>query len=94
MFAVLIQSTAFCIEIFLALPWTSVLSKTGIYSVCVTSVCAAYPQEPLSVLSETLQRCGRAAPEPRLLRSAGPGSLLAAYVVGIYTDRKLLSYGG
>lgn len=49
-------------------------------------------EEPLSVLSDALSRCGRAPPEPRLLRSAGPGSLLAAYVVGVYSDRKLLSY--
>ncbi|KAF0291836.1 39S ribosomal protein L44, mitochondrial [Amphibalanus amphitrite] len=48
--------------------------------------------EPLSVLSDVLRRCGREPPEPRLLRSAGPGSLLAAYVVGVYSDRKLMGY--
>ncbi|XP_043234390.1 39S ribosomal protein L44, mitochondrial-like [Amphibalanus amphitrite] len=49
-------------------------------------------EEPLSVLSDVLRRCGREPPEPRLLRSAGPGSLLAAYVVGVYSDRKLMGY--
>ncbi|XP_037091848.1 39S ribosomal protein L44, mitochondrial-like [Pollicipes pollicipes] len=47
-------------------------------------------EEPLSVLGDTLRRCGRGPPESRLLRSAGPSSLLAAYLVGVYSDRQLM----
>ena len=33
---------------------------------------------------------GLPAPEPRLLRRTGPGSLLASYTVGLYVDRELV----
>jgi len=48
-------------------------------------------EEPLALLTEVLDRCGRGLPEPRLLRSAGPETLLASHIVGIYSDKKLLA---
>uniref|UniRef100_A0A182YJT9 Large ribosomal subunit protein mL44 n=1 Tax=Anopheles stephensi TaxID=30069 RepID=A0A182YJT9_ANOST len=49
--------------------------------------------DPLRTLQEYCKERGMAEPEPRLIGNVGRNTLLAAYNVGIYSDRKLLGTG-
>uniref|UniRef100_A0A182PC26 Large ribosomal subunit protein mL44 n=1 Tax=Anopheles epiroticus TaxID=199890 RepID=A0A182PC26_9DIPT len=49
--------------------------------------------DPLGTLKEYCKERGLADPEPRLIGNVGRNTLLAAYQVGIYSDRKLLGTG-
>uniref|UniRef100_A0A182R1J0 Large ribosomal subunit protein mL44 n=1 Tax=Anopheles funestus TaxID=62324 RepID=A0A182R1J0_ANOFN len=49
--------------------------------------------DPLRTLQEYCKERGLAEPEPRLIGNVGKNTLLAAYNVGIYSDRKLLGTG-
>jgi large subunit ribosomal protein L44 len=48
---------------------------------------------PMGVLAAILEREGRGAPEPRLIRESGRTTIEAVYVVGIYSDKKFLGSG-
>lgn len=45
---------------------------------------------PMGVLIDILKREARPEPESRLIRSTGSTTLMAAYVVGIYSDQKCI----
>ncbi|XP_023349039.1 39S ribosomal protein L44, mitochondrial [Eurytemora carolleeae] len=45
---------------------------------------------PMRVLSILLQNMKMEAPEPRLLWQSGPKTLLSSFIVGIYSDKKLI----
>ncbi|XP_058118730.1 large ribosomal subunit protein mL44 [Anopheles ziemanni] len=49
--------------------------------------------DPLSMLREYCKEKNLADPEPRLIGTLGKNTLLAAYNVGIYSNRKLLGTG-
>ncbi|XP_053658885.1 39S ribosomal protein L44, mitochondrial [Anopheles marshallii] len=49
--------------------------------------------DPLRMLQEYCKEREIAEPEPRLIGNVGKNTLLAAYNVGIYSDRKLLGTG-
>uniref|UniRef100_A0AAG5CY57 Large ribosomal subunit protein mL44 n=2 Tax=Anopheles atroparvus TaxID=41427 RepID=A0AAG5CY57_ANOAO len=49
--------------------------------------------DPLLMLQEYCKEKNLANPEPRLIGTLGKNTLLAAYNVGIYSDRKLLGKG-
>ncbi|KAK6296818.1 39S ribosomal protein L44, mitochondrial-like [Coregonus clupeaformis] len=46
---------------------------------------------PMGLLVEELSKRNVALPEPRLTRSAGAGTVLPLYFVGLYSDKKLLA---
>ncbi|XP_022085881.1 39S ribosomal protein L44, mitochondrial-like [Acanthaster planci] len=48
---------------------------------------------PMGLLVELLEREGRAPPEVRLLRQVGTSTIMPLYMVGVYSDRKLLGWG-
>ncbi|KAG7265966.1 hypothetical protein CRUP_022671 [Coryphaenoides rupestris] len=48
---------------------------------------------PMGLLLEELAQRNMAAPEPRLIRSAGASTVLPLYFVGLYSDQKLLAQG-
>lgn len=50
-------------------------------------------ERPIEMLQEFCKSNKFAEPEPRLLNEAGKNTILAAYHVGIYCDRKLLATG-
>ncbi len=50
-------------------------------------------EKPIATLQEFCKINKFAEPEPRLLSDAGKNTILAAYHVGIYSDRKLLATG-
>lgn len=50
-------------------------------------------ERPIEMLQEFCQMNKFAEPEPRLLNDAGKNTILAAYHVGIYCDRRLLATG-
>ncbi|XP_055332956.1 39S ribosomal protein L44, mitochondrial-like [Paramacrobiotus metropolitanus] len=45
---------------------------------------------PMGVIADILEREGKAEPESRLLRKTGESTLMAAYLVGVYSDKKLI----
>ena len=45
---------------------------------------------PMGILAEVLNKEGRGEPEPRLLWETGASTVEAAYVVGIYSDKRLV----
>ncbi|XP_075224653.1 mitochondrial ribosomal protein L44 [Lycorma delicatula] len=49
--------------------------------------------DPLKLLSDILERDGRKSFEPRLIGEAGRNTILAAYQVGLYVDKKLIGIG-
>ena len=51
------------------------------------------PVNPVGILAEILAREGKAEPEFRLIRQAGHGTILAAYHVGVYSDKILIASG-
>ncbi|KAK2580261.1 hypothetical protein KPH14_012512 [Odynerus spinipes] len=51
------------------------------------------PNEPLKALNDILLKEGRGPPEPRLIAQAGKNTLLAAYHVAVYSDKKFLGSG-
>ncbi|XP_038053823.1 39S ribosomal protein L44, mitochondrial-like isoform X2 [Patiria miniata] len=48
---------------------------------------------PMGLLVEILEREGRALPEARLLRQVGTSTIMPLYMVGVYSDKKLLGWG-
>lgn len=50
-------------------------------------------ERPIETLREYCKINKYAEPEPRLLGDAGKNTILAAYHVGIYSDRRLLATG-
>ena len=46
--------------------------------------------DPMRMLTGLLEEEGRGPPEARLLWKSGPGTILAAYRVGVYSDRELV----
>jgi len=48
---------------------------------------------PMGVLAAILEREGRGAPEPRVIRESGRTTMEAVYVVGVYSDKKFLGSG-
>ena len=50
-------------------------------------------KNPMGLLASILKREGRGEPEVRLLRQAGPNTILAVFWVGIYSDRHLVGQG-
>lgn len=44
-------------------------------------------------LAKMLKEQGRGAPEPRLIDQLGQSTLVSCYLVGIYSDQKLLGKG-
>ena len=46
--------------------------------------------DPMRMLTGLLEGEGRGPPEARLLWKSGPGTILAAYRVGVYSDRELV----
>ena len=51
------------------------------------------PRNPVKILSEILQRDGKGEPEFRLIRQAGPNTILAVYHVGIYCKKNFIAAG-
>ncbi|ALC46650.1 mRpL44 [Drosophila busckii] len=51
------------------------------------------PEQPMQLLSDVCKQRNLGEPEPRLLADCGKNTVLAAYNVGIYADRKLLGKG-
>nr|CAD7394505.1 unnamed protein product [Timema cristinae] len=51
------------------------------------------PPDTLSTVSNILSREGKAPPEPRLIGEAGRNTILATYIVGIYSEKQLLGTG-
>ncbi|KRZ80840.1 Uncharacterized protein T10_3986 [Trichinella papuae] len=49
-----------------------------------------YFKEPLKILTALLEKNNRGTPEPRILRSSGEFTVTPVYVVGIYSDKKLI----
>ncbi|KRZ34367.1 Uncharacterized protein T4B_831 [Trichinella pseudospiralis] len=49
-----------------------------------------YFKEPLKILTAILEKNNRGIPEPRILRSSGEFTVTPVYVVGIYSDKKLI----
>ncbi|KRY89532.1 Uncharacterized protein T4D_15841 [Trichinella pseudospiralis] len=49
-----------------------------------------YFKEPLKILTAILEKNNRGIPEPRILRSSGEFTVIPVYVVGIYSDKKLI----
>ncbi|OQV24451.1 putative 39S ribosomal protein L44, mitochondrial [Hypsibius exemplaris] len=47
-------------------------------------------KNPMSVVADILQREGRAEPETRLLRRAGDATPEAIFLIGVYSDKKLI----
>ncbi|XP_014676405.1 PREDICTED: 39S ribosomal protein L44, mitochondrial-like [Priapulus caudatus] len=45
---------------------------------------------PMGVLTMILQQRGMVLPEPRILRSTGSSTVVACYVVGIYSNKQLI----
>ena len=45
---------------------------------------------PMGVLADILNSEGKGAPEPRLLWHTGTSTVVAAYIVGIYSDKQLV----
>lgn len=55
---------------------------------------AAWPiSNPMAVLAQILANEGRGAPEPRLLWTNGPDTVMACYTIGIYSDKELVGQG-
>ncbi|CAG0895410.1 unnamed protein product [Darwinula stevensoni] len=50
-------------------------------------------KNPMGLLASILKREGRGEPEVRLLRQAGPDTILAVFWVGIYSDQILIGQG-
>ncbi|XP_029302988.1 large ribosomal subunit protein mL44 [Cottoperca gobio] len=48
---------------------------------------------PMGLLVEELTKKNVSLPEPRLIRSAGAGTVLPLYFVGLYSDKNLLAQG-
>ncbi|XP_050444723.1 39S ribosomal protein L44, mitochondrial isoform X1 [Cataglyphis hispanica] len=51
------------------------------------------PTEPLEILNDVLQKQNRSPVEPRLIGQTGQNTLLAAYHVAMYSDKKFLGSG-
>ncbi|KRZ11990.1 Uncharacterized protein T11_12575 [Trichinella zimbabwensis] len=52
-----------------------------------------YFKEPLKILTAVMEKNNRGTPEPRILRSSGEFTVTPVYVVGIYSDKKLIAAG-
>ncbi|XP_072044174.1 large ribosomal subunit protein mL44-like [Amphiura filiformis] len=49
-------------------------------------------EDPMGLLSDILKKEDRGPPEARLLRETGRNTVVALYMVGIYSDQKLLGW--
>ncbi|XP_054269435.1 39S ribosomal protein L44, mitochondrial [Macrosteles quadrilineatus] len=49
--------------------------------------------EPETVLASILQRDGRCEAEPRIIGDAGKGTILAAYQIGLFSDKEFIGMG-
>ncbi|XP_071790207.1 large ribosomal subunit protein mL44-like [Asterias amurensis] len=48
---------------------------------------------PMGILADIIESEGRAPPEARLLRQTGSSTIMPLYMVGVYSDKKLLGWG-
>ena len=51
------------------------------------------PIDPVGILARILKRESRGEPEFRLIRQAGPNTILASYHVAVYSDKNFVAEG-